>query len=208
MYLDHGELASAQIEERNHLEQQRQLDELNQQLDALEIRAPHAGRVIARDLRARLGTYLHAGDPIVEVADDTHKEVQISIPQPDVDSFRVAITENIHVYLSGKLAFDARLSSVDPSALRTPRHESFCVPNGGPISVVVAGSSEDEGTRYEYVRPRFLGHVALPADVAESVRSGQSGYVSLPTNDVSLGKGMYRVVANWVDQKTREAGLQ
>jgi len=208
MYLDHDELASAQIEERNQIEQQRQLDELNQQLDALEIRAPHAGRVIARDLKARLGTYLHAGDPIVEVASDTQKQLHISIPQPDIDSFRVAIALNVHVYLSGKPAFDARLSSVDPSALRTPRHESFCAPNGGPISVVVAGSNEDEGARYEYVRPRFLGHVALPADVAESVRSGQSGYVSLPTHDVSLGKGMYRVVANWVEQKTREAGLQ
>lgn len=208
MYLEHEELGSAQIEERNQIEQQRQLDELNLQLAALEIRAPHAGRVIARDLKSRFGTFLSAGDPIVEIANDSSKEIHISIPQPDIDAYRAAINETVRVYLPGKRTFNASLTNVDPRALRKPRHESFCVPNGGPISVVVAGSSEEEGTQYEYVRPRFLGSVALPLDVATTLRSGQSGYVSLPTHDVSLGKGIYRVVANWVDQKTREAGFQ
>ena len=201
-------IASVQIEQRNQLEKQRQLDERNQQLAALEIRAPHTGRVLARDLTSRLNTYVDVGDPILEVANDAEKEIQISIPQPDIDAYRDSLREPVHVYLPGVDDFEARLSRVDPRALRAPKHQAFCVPNGGPISVVISGSSEEGGTEYEYVTPRFLGHVALPDELSPQLRSGQSGYISLPTNDISLGRGVYRLVATWVEEKTREAGLQ
>ena len=207
MYLEQDELASARIEERNQIEQQRRIDERTQQLDALNVRAPHSGRVIARRLRSTFGKYLEPGTPIVEVANDQEKEIQLSIAQTDVTAYREAVNEEVHIYLSGVDNFDGQLLRVEPRALRKPKHESFCVPNGGPVSVIVASTSEEEGTTYEYVRPRFLAHVSLPDALTTKLRAGQSGYVSLPADDVSLGKGAYRLVANWVEEKTREAGL-
>lgn len=208
MFQQQDAIASVQIEQRNQFEKQRQLEERNKQLAALEIRAPHAGRVLARELTARKGTYVEAGDPILEVANDEEKEIQISIPQPDIDAYRDSMQKPVHVYLPGVKNFRGRLSRVEPRALRSPRHEAFCVPNGGPISVVAKGTDDEDRTQYEYVTPRFLGHVALPRDFTARLRSGQSGYISLPGSDISLGRGMYRLVATWVEEKTREAGLQ
>ncbi len=105
-------------------------------------------------------------------------------------------------------AFTGKLKSVDPRARRKPKYESFCAPNGGPVSVVAASKDEEDGTQYEYLKPRFVGRVTLPPGVTTKLRSGQSGYVSLPSNDISLGRGVNRVVANWVEQKTHEAGYQ
>lgn len=201
-------IASAQIEHRHQIETQRQLDEREEQVAALEIRAPHAGRVLARDLRSKEGAFVGVGDAILEIANDAHKEVHVSIPQPDIDAYRDSISESVRVYLPGMKSFSGTLNSVDPRARREPRYESFCVPNGGPISVVAASSDEEEGTKYEYLKPRFIGRVAIPNDLTAGLRSGQSGYVSLPSDDISLGRGMYRIVANWVEEKTREAGYQ
>ncbi len=201
-------IASAQIEERHQREKQRQLDERNQQLAALEVRAPHAGRVLARDLESKLNTFLSEGDIVLEVANDSNKEIQISIPQPDIDAYRDSISKPVHVYLPGVNDFDASLARVDPRALRKPQHEAFCVPNGGPVSVTASGTDDEGNAEYEFVTPRFLAHVALPNGMSQQLRAGQNGYISLPTDDISLGRGIYRLVANWIDEKTREAGYQ
>ena len=208
MYLDQKEIASAQIEERNQVELLRQLEELHAQADALEVRAPHAGRALARQLRTRTGTYVDVGEPLLEVADESHKELQISIGQADLEAYRAALQGPVHVYLSGGRRFGAQLARVDPRALLQPSHESFCAPNGGPLSVVVREADGEEGTTYEYIQPRFLGHVAIPQPHAAGLKSGQSGYVSLASHDLSLGQGVYQLVARWVEDKTRQAGLQ
>ncbi|MFK7819551.1 MAG: efflux RND transporter periplasmic adaptor subunit [Planctomycetaceae bacterium] len=207
MFQQQEAIASVQIEHRHQIEKQRQLNERNEQLASLEIRAPHAGHVLARDLRSRLGTYVEVGDIILEVADNAQKEVHVSIPQPDINAYRASLHSPVRIYLPGLSTFEGVLDTVDPRARRQPKYESFCVPNGGPVSVVMASNDEDDGPQYEYLTPRFVGKVAIPTEMTARLRSGQSGYVSLPGNDISLGRGVYRMVATWVEDKTREAGL-
>ena len=207
MYQQQQAIASAQIERRHQTEKQSQLKERNQQLASLEIRAPHAGHVLARSLRSMLGTYVNVGDTILEVANNAQKEVHVSIPQPDINAYRDSLHSPVTVYLPGMNDFEGILDAVDPRARRQPKYESFCVPNGGPVSVVMASSSEDEGPKYEYLTPRFVGRITIPNEMTANLLSGQSGYVSLPGNDISLGRGIYRLVATWVEDKTCEAGL-
>lgn len=208
MYLQQEELASAQIEERNQLEKQRQLDEHRTQVAALELKAPRAGRVIARDLAAKAGSYVKAGDTLLEVASEQSKEIQVSVAQPDIDAYRASLGHPLRVYVRGIAPFDATLRRVEPRASRTPRHESFTVTAGGPIAVVPKQAENDEGPAYEYVTPRFLAHIELPRQRSLQLHSGQSGYVSLPSGDVSLGRGVYRLVADWVDEQIRTTTMQ
>lgn len=207
MSLQINEIAAARIQSRRQVSLDRQLQELETRLAALEIRAPHRGRVMARGLASRVGTYVETGDVVLSVGDEDRKEIHVSIGQPDIDAYRDALHRDVRVTLSGAVSFGGTLLRVAPRASLQPRHRPFCVPNGGPLSVVTNGTDDEDRPIFEYVTPRFAGRIIVPVDRGRELYCGQCGYAVLRTHDLCLGAGIYRLVSNWVRETTREAGL-
>lgn len=175
---------AAVAEKIRSLQQQR--DQVADQIDALTVRAPIAGEVIANELDAMLGTYLRAGQEILSVGASRTKEVRVSIPQQEVEQFREAQDRDVRLRFVGHPLRSSRatFAKVTPKATRRLLHPALAATAGGPLAVQAAGKeSSDEQV---LVEENFEGIVQLPEELACELRSGE-----LCT--VSLGAGYQRV---------------
>ncbi len=105
----------------------RKRDEISEQSDALVVKAPSAGRVVARDLDSLVGRYLAKGDVVAILGDSRAKEVIVAVPEFDVEAALRQQTGTVTVRVDdiAVAPFQAVLTSVDPlrdgvSATRGP----------------------------------------------------------------------------------------
>ena len=80
-------MAESQAEAEQLTSLERRLQEKQEQLEALTLRAPVDGTVVCRDLSSLRGTYLKQGDEVLVIGSEDRKGLNISIAQEDVDIF-------------------------------------------------------------------------------------------------------------------------
>ena len=78
---DKQNAADQQIAARNGQAAEERLVELQRCVAALQVHAPMAGCVVARNLEHRLATYVKEGDELLAIGDETRKEFIITLPQ-------------------------------------------------------------------------------------------------------------------------------
>ena len=170
------EMHSYQAEMEQLWSLQDKLSEKREQVDQLTLRAPVAGRVVARELSIRIGTYVQIGDELAAIGDETRKELQIAIPQSDHEPFLAQLGNPINVRISGGVVLTSELASVEPRATLKAPQESMYAALGGPLESR-AVDPEQGGRTFELLAPHFTGVVTLSPSVGRDLRVGQSGVV-------------------------------
>ncbi len=172
-----------------------------EQVDSLQIRAPQKGRIVRRQLDWLVGTYAEEGQELLIVGDESRKEFRASLSQPDADSLH-GHQQPLRVRLPGRAPIAATLQRIEPRATKRPLDESLTVRAGGRLPVHAVDTDEKDGPRFELVEPRFVAEFTLPESVARSLDTGARGEVTLVTQKYdSLGEGLYRVSADWIERR-------
>ena len=191
VFKQNDEMHSYQAEmEQLHAYQEKR-DEKRRQVELLTLRATASGRVIARDLVHRIGTYLHEGDELAAIGDESRKELQIAISQSDFDPFEAQIGNQVNVRISGSIVLECKLERVDPRATNHPPHESMHASLGGSLESR-ALSGEGNGEKFELLAPHFSGVVQLTPSQSKTLRVGQRGVVWFGRNQETIGSYLKR----------------
>jgi multidrug resistance efflux pump len=187
IHLDKKEIAEAQIETVQGEALAKHLLEKRRQLEQLLVRAPLPGRVMARHLELKRGTFLAEGDELLTVADDQRRELQIAIPHEDVEHVVRWVGYDVPVRLPSRGRFIGRLTRISPRAVTTPIHSGLCAPNGGPLAVAPETDRSDEHAPYRLTEPHFTGYVELPRD-GRDAPSGEVGVASFQPASSNLAE--------------------
>jgi hypothetical protein len=185
----------AETEQLNALREK--LAEKELQVAELTLRAPTSGSVDARELRYRLGMYLSTGDEIAVIGDEQNKELQIVIPQDQLESFVRHVGGNVRARIGG-LTLESRLVKVEPRGTRQAPDESLYAAMGGPLESHSIQDAENNSSM-ELVSPHFKGIVELPSELESQLRTGQRGVVWFGQFEESFGSALSRILRNtWV----------
>jgi pyruvate/2-oxoglutarate dehydrogenase complex dihydrolipoamide acyltransferase (E2) component len=200
--------AQAELERLGALSERR--DQLRRQVAQLEIRAPDEAVVLDSHLDHLLGTFIEVGQPVIHMAVESQKEVQVSIPETAYDAFakQIGVTPKVHIRGVSRAIDAGVLAKVEPKANTHLRHDAWAAPYGGPLPVRASSHSGDEGADSEFrlVAPRFHGVIALPPEMAQQLRDGQVGEVKLDDAHETVGQWAYRIAANWAYGKHHARG--
>jgi len=197
------EQAAQQAEEKKRESFQKQLNERLAQVEKLEVRAPHAGTVIRRDLALLLGTYLSEGDDILSLGDQAKKELWLSISQDDLDVFTQRVGQQIRIDIPRHSPWQARLEKVIPRATSEPTHPALTTMNGGSLAVKPAGNDSDDSApeKYEFLTPRFTAIVALEPFKSNELYAGEVGRGSYRPCTDSIGRHLYSSLSRWIRER-------
>ena len=199
--LDQYKTAEAQVAFRQQEAILTSLNSRMKELDRLTIKAPMAGRVVARDIKSMTGTYFEKGDLVLRIADKTAKEVVVSLPVTDVNSAKKMIGSKIPIQIGSRRTVYACVDHISPRATTQVSYRSLIDPNGGPIAVRRSSDSQDseeDTPEFEYFEPRINAIAKLEKSVAQSVWSGERGYAVLSCSTPTLGKWMFISSRDWL----------
>ena len=115
-------LASAEMEKASSLG--RQLAELDEQLEGLQVVAERDGLVTTANTDRLVGTYVTAGQELIRVSDPNEKELLVTIGQHDAQAYQSAVGSVAKVRLRGDTHFERRCRTVatpPPTESAAPR---------------------------------------------------------------------------------------
>ncbi len=197
--LHEGEIAEAQVEQKAREGLQQRLAELENRRERLLVRAPIAGRVMARELPRFKSTYLKEGTAILEIGEPLQKEVQIAISQPDIETYRNHLGQTVEIRLRAGGVLTGELIKLAPRATQTPPHPALCVPAGGPLAVKADTSdSQSDPHSYQLIEPRLTGTVKLSDQRQPPHEAGQLGVLALREETDTLGRTLRTRLTVWL----------
>ena len=206
--LEEQEVAARQVEIANHKSLEQQLVERKRRLDALTVRAPRSGRVMARDLSSRSMTYLEEGTEILAIGNESRKQLRVSVAQEDSKYLAAQLDRPVACRIRSRGAFDGRLARIEPRASRVPPHLALCAPLSGPLSVKTKQGTDELEQQYELVQPRFTAIVALRPSSCGSLRAGDFGVVSIRSGSEAMATVVYRQLTDWIHEKLAQVKRQ
>ena len=194
--INRKELALAQIELRNQQALKEQLAEAYLRTDALTIKAPVAGRVLARRLDQQLGNYLKEGTEILVIGDDTHKEVLASVDQRDLEAFSITGIDSTDLRIHGTGPAASADMALEPRASTRLPHPALSAIHGGAVDVVASSAdSDDEGVKLS--EPRFLLRAKLDAAASTRVFSGQQATAAPLSGRRTIAQQLTSALRDW-----------
>jgi putative peptide zinc metalloprotease protein len=204
-----GEIAAEQVEMETRKALEKRLAELQRQAAQLTITSPIDGRVVADELDSMLGTYLLDGGELMTIADESRKQLRVSIAQDDIERFQSRDRRPVRVRLVGSPldAFSTELDEIEPGASSDVPHAALAAPGGGPLPVKSklpsSGHSTDDSDHWELLTPRFLATINLDSERSLALKVGQIGTVTLRDGRESIGKHLYRAAQRWLRDRLR-----
>jgi putative peptide zinc metalloprotease protein len=210
--LQQQHLAEHQAEAEKLLELQRKMRELDQQIKALMLYAPHDGKALIGRLEENLQRYLTRGTELLSIAEADRFQIMLSIAQQDIDAFRgqegVFIRfmrdSDPHQY------WQARLTQIKPTASSYIHYPALTALGGGNLAVKRrAESTENQETNqqelYEHLQPRFMAIATFEsAPNLPHFTAGETGKIAWmsPSQTVwqSLQWGITRYLQGIIEQ--------
>lgn len=195
----------AELERLSALEGRR--DQLAAQVAGLQVRAPANGRVLDFHLQQLLGQYIDVGTPLLRVAAETDKEIQISIPEKYLESLthKIGVSPRVTFVGHSSAVHSGPLAKVEPRASVVLRHEVMGAHNGGPLPVEAVPEDsqlyDDSSRQVRLTTPRFHGVIQLPPETAVQLRDGQLGKARFRDIRETMGRWLRRSVTDWVRNK-------
>ncbi len=191
------EVAAAQMELRTMQAQREQLVEARKRTNALQIKAPVSGRVLARRLDQQIGNYLKEGTELLVIGDDTHKEVLASIDQRDLEAFSVMGADIAHLRIHGVGPTHSAKLNLEPRASTHLPHPALSAVHGGDVDVVASGEDEksDDGVRLS--EPRFLLRASLDQPTSSTVFAGQLASAAPLTDRQTIAHQLTGAFRDW-----------
>lgn len=176
-----GELAAAAAETEHAASLNRQLDELDEQLDSLQVVAERGGLVISSRLDNLKGRFVEKGEELVRVAEPKEKEVLATVSEKDTQAYQAAANRKqmARIRLRGGTIFNAVPASLRPRATQVLPHPALAATAGGPLAVEAAPQQEQV---VRTVQPRMESVTHLDPLTSVEVRSGQVGTMTISDN--------------------------
>ena len=209
IYRQENELSLASVESEKLAGLKKQLIEKKGQAEGLIVRSPLTGFVFARNLDARLGSFVKRGDELMTVAKRDTKEIVVSVDQLDLESIELSQDEPLRIVLPGMGVFESKIARIDPRASINPTHPTLCANAGGPLPMKAAShtTTADSDKSMVLLSPRFDVLVSLDQSTSESLRSGQRGRAFFSAATQSLGSYLYLATSDWLRTKIERAML-
>jgi putative peptide zinc metalloprotease protein len=192
--LNERNATQARVALRNQQALQERLQEKQRQCAALQVRAPVAGRVLARDLRNSLATYVEAGTELAVISDERRKQLHVSIADDQVDAVTPFLGESVRVRCQYGTAFQGTLSRIEPRASRDLTHPALSAAAGGPLAV----TESTDKVECQLVTPRFRGVITLAPDKCDQLFCGQRGLALFGWRRECAGERLWNLVSQLV----------
>lgn len=204
-----GQFGTAQVEEQNRRAISRQLEEKVHQTSQLQVRAPRSGRIIARQLASRQGTFARGGDILLEIGHEKDKEIQFSVSQDSLFAFERK--QQVAVRLMDGTRFQGSLKNLSPRGSDQPPHLALCAPFSGPLTVVERASADDEKKQeieFRFPKPRMSGACSIPQSVATTLHSGSIVFVSPVGSRQTIGETLFQWMSvTWKGLRTKRDAI-
>ena len=191
------ETAAAQMELRTLQAQHEQLAEARKRTDALLIKAPVHGRVLARKLDQQLGNYLKEGAELLMIGDDNRKEIVASVDQRDLEAFPMTSGERSHLQIRGVGAAESTHMALEPRASTRLPHPALSAIHGGEVDVVASPDHDKEAEEVRLSEPRFLLRASLDREFSSQVFAGQQVSASPLTDRQTIARQLTRAFRDW-----------
>lgn len=231
-YYQGGDLPAYQAELETIRGLEQKIAESERYLEALEVRAPVAGRVAGRALDSMAGQWVQVGDELLSVIPNEEKELLISFRQEDIEDVASQTDREIRVRLRGRpRELRGTISRIESRATSALPHEVLAAPNGGVLSLrtsvdplserereISSGGSgydtdldyfsgaEGSGGGRELARARFAGRADIVGAAGEELLEGEWGYVRFANAEKErLGRWLYDEVSTYVRDKIEQA---
>lgn len=175
---DTFQLGHARAECRS-LEQQ--LDEAIDRIEALNVRAPQRGTVIARRLEESEGAFRGKGDELLSLGKTTSKRICLSVTPGQAGDFSRLGFRRVPIDVAGCSLLSAPVLRIENRASLQPADASLTAQYGGPLPAVL----QDEGEP-ELHQPHVKIYLSLTESQSRRLRCGQRCYAYLPGSHVSV----------------------
>ena len=189
--------AEAQIAERDLQAITQRLAEVQRRTNGLRVFAPVNGRVVARNLRQRLGTYVKEGAELLAVGDEQSKELVISVGQEEIDTVLPLVGEAACFRIRGRFAGRGEFQRIEPRASTDLPHPALSSAVGGPL--VVKQADDMDQSLLRLAEPRFRGVIALGPSEARDLGVGQRGYAMLGLRRQTVGEVIWLRGSRWLE---------
>lgn len=175
-----GQLALAAGQEETATRLQRQLSEIESQIEDLTVVAHRDGIITTPRIDHFQGDYVEQGQELVCVSDPIEKELLIAVSQDDVPAYRDAFLNGqlANIRMRGGSRMFTKLGNVAPNASNVLPHPALAVTRGGPIAVETTAESQEP----TMVRPHASARMALDSVTSLGLKAGQVGQISIPDN--------------------------
>lgn len=201
--LDNHQITAAQIELRNREALRQRLVEKQRKYDSLQVRAPVAGRVVARQLLAMDGTYVKEGHELLAIGLESSKELVLSIGHQQIDEILPAIGSSVDVRVGSRPRLKGMLKRIEPRATKQLPHPAMSAADGGPLAVTATEQNGDRRS-LELVEPHFRAVVSLTENTPQSLFCGERGYAIIGFRQSSICSDLNTRVQQWIRAKFRE----
>jgi putative peptide zinc metalloprotease protein len=199
--LDESKPADAQVALRQQESIWKSLRARMSEQDALVVKAPCAGQVVARDLEAMAGKYFEKGEILMLICDDSVKELVVSLPANEFHQAKQLLGCQIPIEVNSRRRFYATVSQVAPRATTQVSHPSLIDPNGGSIPVQQSEETslvDEQSPDFEYCEPRLNLIAKLDGPIGKSVWAGERGHAVLANSNTTLGKWIFITTRDWL----------
>ncbi len=202
MAVDRRETALAQVEQRNQEAILQRLAVARRRYEALSVRAPVAGRIVARTIAQQIGTYVESGQELLAIGNESSKDLVVSIGDDKIDEVIPAIGTAVQVRIGSRRAVAGLLTRVEPRASTQLPHPALAATEGGPLTVKEPDDEERQANRnLELTEPRYRAVVRLPDGRSSPLFCGERGVVSFGPHRQPIGIALNRRLTTWIDAK-------
>jgi putative peptide zinc metalloprotease protein len=185
-------MAEYQSEQARLVSTQEQLNQAEEKLAGLTIRAPKTGRLIARELNRFEGQFIKPGQPIANIAASSSIEIHCSLPQDDVEMYRRQIGKAMKVSVASGEEINATLKDVLPRATEVLENPALAARYGGPIGVQLTNSSDSKAP-IKTLRPRFEAKISIDPTQSKDLSLGEICNVHPASESFTLAN----VIGRW-----------
>jgi len=182
-----------------------QLKETAQQIQALEVRAPTAGRVVAHQLHTRIRNYVSEGDELLLVDDGQPRHLRVSVAQEDFHLAEELLQQSVAIRIGTRDRQTGVMERVIPRASRRLFNEALAATEGGTLAVTSTQDEDTRSSKMELTSQRFEAIVSLTMETADQLPIGERGYVSLGSQEQSLAVHLYRSGKGWLEDQIETA---
>ncbi len=196
--IDQHRAAQAQISQRKIDAFEKRFKELELDRESLQVRATTSGRVIARGLERRLGSYVQQGDELVAIEDDSNKELIVSMRSDQLDSVNELLGKEVTFFAAPEIRCRGVITRVDPRASNAIPHAALSSEGGGALPVRQVSKQADKG-KTELVEPRLTIKVALDEAAGDELNAGQRGHVHLGWRGRTILERVWSPIHEWIE---------
>lgn len=164
-----------------------QLDQHDQRLASLTVRAKVDGTISLDHLNARIGDYVQAGDPLGYVVNPDELLVKAVVSQSDISRVREGIN-SVRIRLAERFSepLEAQISQQTPAATRVLPSQALAY--NGLSGIAVASTDQNQ---WKTVEPVFHIEFNLPSS-ATAVGIGGRAFVTMNHRSESIGQRSWR----------------